>query len=217
MQTRFRIDGGRSSSRTSTCRAIGASTTVTGVGRSSGTGRRCSTTSSHASTFRSRRAIFFQRLNFTVGRPWGFPRHLSFLQAAGTGRAEGHVHAVPRPGVNAWRFPNVQGCAPLDPQRVPRHRRDDRTLRRPRQVRLSDGAARPAGPSGASRHGTRNTPTSILTRLTDFLELQRHPARRPRQRPQPARMAAREVEPEAWQGEVIASMPPAPGADRPAS
>jgi hypothetical protein len=84
----------------------------------------------------------------------------------------------------------------VEQQRVPRHRRDHRSLRRPRQVRLPDGAARQAGCADAGRVGC-----DVCRRRSRAADRLPHaagdPPVGPRERAQSPRVAARQVRAEA--------------------
>ena len=108
--------------------------------------------------FPIQKEIFFKDMNFTVAGHGDFTGTFHFFKG---GRELKGTFTSPEAGVNAWRFPNVAGSLLWVPSKFRGHRRHHRPLRRPREVRLLDGAARTAGAPDPGRVGRAPTPTSI--------------------------------------------------------
>ena len=97
-------------------------------------------------------------MNFTVAGYGDFTGTFHFFK--GGTRAEGHVHE-PRGRRQRLAISRTsRGSLLWVPNSVPGDRRHHRPVRRPREVRLFDGAARTAA-TRRRRCGTRRTPTSI--------------------------------------------------------
>ena len=199
MQTRFKIDGGKIILEDINLKSLGASTKVTGFVDIPNWPTMLYNVSSLID-FPIQKAIYFKDMNFTVAGQGKFDGTFRFFKTpTGTGRELKGSFTSAEAGVNAWRFPQRPRVAPLEQQRLPRHRRHDRSLRRAHEVRLPDGAARPAGASGAGGVG-RAVHGRGPHAAHGFPGDAGHPTRGPRQRTQSPRVAARQVGAEARAG-----------------
>ena len=97
------------------------------------------------------KGIYFKDMNFTVAGHGDFTGTFHFFKSADR-RAEGHVHQ-PRGRRQRVAVSQRHGSLLWVPTTLPRHRRHDRALRRPREVRLPDGAVRTAGDPAQARVG----------------------------------------------------------------
>ena len=194
MQTRFKIDGGKHRPRGHQPARASAHRPRSPASSTSPNWPTMLYNVSSLIDFPIQKAIYFKDMNFTVAGQGNFDGTFRFFKTAtGIGpRAQGHFTSA-RGGRERVAVSQRAWLAPLEQQRLPRHRCHDRSLRRAHEVRLPDGAARPAGASSRRWCGTRTYTDVDLTPLTDFLEMQGTPPRRPRQRAQSARVAARQV------------------------
>ena len=204
-----RSTAARSSSRTSTSRASAPTTQghrlrrhqeLAGDGLQREVAHRLPDPEGHLSS---------RTMNFTVAGHGDFDGHVPLLQDAARHRprAEGDVHQ-PRGRRQRVALPQRPRLAALEQQRVPRHRRDDGSLRRPREVRLPmeplgrPGHAR-AGGLGRDVRGRRSRPAHRLPRAA---RASVSPAARAGATASSGRSASGPLKHGA--GEVTATMPP---------
>ena len=147
MQTRFKIDGGKIVLEDINLQSTGADTHVTGYVDFKNWPEMLYNVKSKID-FPIQKAIYLQDDELRRHRPRRFRRHVPFFKTPrGTGRELKGTFTSPEAGVNAWRFPDVRGSLVWNNSAF---RVTDVTTAlswRPREVRLPDGAARPAGPA----------------------------------------------------------------------
>jgi hypothetical protein len=110
MQTRFRIDGGKIQLENINLQSDGASTAVTGYVDMKNWPDMLYNVKSRID-FPTQKGIFFKGMNFTVAGTGDFVGTFRFFKSpSGTGRELKGTFTSAMAGVNAWRFPGVQGA-----------------------------------------------------------------------------------------------------------